>query len=227
MSSPTNVNFDDLIPQPKPDTFNIEWQGSTAVADLNSPGQQVRDVSGCYRVPQVGGVLVLTADYQVSVTDSGLLLVANSASPLTFTMPAIIPSLKTGQGVWNVSIKNIGTGALTVDPNGLNLDGSASTVSLAQGDVRLGITTDGTGYYTADTGGAVTFADEETPSGSINGSNTSFSLAHTPKSGTLKLYLDGVRLHIGSGNDYTLSGSTITTAIGPATGSSLIADYRY
>ena len=70
------------------------------------------------------------------------------------------------------------------------------------------------------------FVDSETPSGSINGSNTAFTLANTPTSGTLKLYLNGVRLVVGAGNDYTLSGASITMTTAPVSGDSLIAEYR-
>jgi hypothetical protein len=70
------------------------------------------------------------------------------------------------------------------------------------------------------------FVDDEVPSGSINGSNTAFSLASTPASGSLKLYLNGLRLKVGSGNDFTLSGSTITMTTAPLTGERITADYR-
>jgi hypothetical protein len=67
----------------------------------------------------------------------------------------------------------------------------------------------------------------EVPSGSINDVNVMFTLAHTPVAGTLALYLNGSRLQSGSGNDYTLSGVTITLASAPLTGSNILADYEY
>ena len=73
----------------------------------------------------------------------------------------------------------------------------------------------------------------EIPSGTINGSNTSFGLAHTPSTSnggnsSLRLHLDGVRLTPGAGNDYTLSGSTITMLWTPQTGDTgFIADYLF
>ena len=69
------------------------------------------------------------------------------------------------------------------------------------------------------------FVTEETPSGSINGSNTAFTLANTPTAGTLKLYLNGLRLKSGAGNDYTLSTATITMTTAPVSGDVLLADY--
>lgn len=72
-----------------------------------------------------------------------------------------------------------------------------------------------------------TFSDAETPSGTINSSNTSFSLAHTPNpAGDLQLYLNGQQL-IAGGADYTLATATITMTAAPKTGDVLIAFYRY
>jgi hypothetical protein len=82
--------------------------------------------------------------------------------------------------------------------------------------------------YAQDTSGTLSptnFVTEETPSGSINGSNVTFTLAVTPTSGTLKLYLNGVRQKSGAGNDYTLSTNTITMTTAPVSGDVLIADY--
>jgi hypothetical protein len=66
---------------------------------------------------------------------------------------------------------------------------------------------------------------EEIPSGTINGSNTSFSLANTPLAGSLLLYQNGIRLRSGAGNDYTISGATITMITAPVTGDLLLATY--
>ena len=72
-----------------------------------------------------------------------------------------------------------------------------------------------------------TFSDAETPSGTINGSNTSFTLAHTPSPAAgLQLYKNGQQL-IAGGADYTLATATITMTSAPATGDVLIAFYRY
>jgi len=75
-------------------------------------------------------------------------------------------------------------------------------------------------------GSSHTHVDGETPSGAMNGSNVTFTLAHTPSPGSsLQLFLNGLRLSAGAGNDYTLSGATITMANAPAEGGALIADY--
>lgn len=71
------------------------------------------------------------------------------------------------------------------------------------------------------------FVENETPSGTVNGANTTFTLAATPNpSDSLRFYVNGQLLEQGAGNDYTLSGATITTNTAPPTGSILIANYR-
>lgn len=68
------------------------------------------------------------------------------------------------------------------------------------------------------------FAVKETPSGTINGSNTAFTLAQTPNENeAVQLFLDG--LYLVEGVDYTLSGTSITMAVAPATAQILKAQY--
>lgn len=65
---------------------------------------------------------------------------------------------------------------------------------------------------------------QETPSGTINGSNTSFSLANTPGSNSsVQVHLDGVLLV--QGTDYTISSATISMTTAPALGQSLYVVY--
>jgi hypothetical protein len=73
--------------------------------------------------------------------------------------------------------------------------------------------------------GSTSFVYDETPSGTVDGANTSFTLANTPVSGTLQLYRDGQLLKGGSA-DYSLSGTTITMTTAPVTDSVLTAFYQ-
>lgn len=70
------------------------------------------------------------------------------------------------------------------------------------------------------------FVDKEIPTGSINGSNVTFTLANTPVSGSEHVYLNGMLQESGAGNDYTISTTTITMASAPATGEKLRVSYR-
>lgn len=64
--------------------------------------------------------------------------------------------------------------------------------------------------------------NQAAPTGTINGSNTSFTLSPTPTvSANVNCFLNGVQQQQGAGNDYTISGATITYLTAPATGSKL------
>lgn len=70
------------------------------------------------------------------------------------------------------------------------------------------------------------FVTRETPSGTINGSNTAFTLANTPVAGSEMVFLNGVLQEPGAGNDYTISGASITMLTAPLTGEKLVVTYR-
>ena len=125
--------------------------------------------------------------------------------------------------------------------NAHNADGVSSTVNVQDEGVAKGaagtVNFVGAGVTAAVAGGvatvtipgggaAVTFVDGETPSGTPNGSLTTFGLAVAPSPATsLHLYRNGVRLK--PTTDYSLAGSTITFVAAPDTGDVLLADYRY
>jgi hypothetical protein len=67
----------------------------------------------------------------------------------------------------------------------------------------------------------------EVPTGSINGSNVTFTLAAAPLSARLLLFRSGLCMKPGAGHDYTLSGATITFATAPETGENLLAFYHH
>ena len=124
------INLDDATPAAPSGFQNAKWQ-----ADGSSP----RNVSAY--VPGTGGVVVKTADYVATTADCGKLIVFNSAGPHTLTLPAASPFAQ-----WNISVQNIGTGILTISPNGLNIDGAGSSFILAQTQ-GLAISTDATNYF--------------------------------------------------------------------------------
>lgn len=67
------------------------------------------------------------------------------------------------------------------------------------------------------------FVIRETPSGTINSSNTSFTLANTPIAGTETIYLNWLEQNVTT--DYTISGSTITYVTAPVTWDVLRVSY--
>jgi hypothetical protein len=78
-------------------------------------------------------------------------------------------------------------------------------------------------------GTTINFADSETPTGTINGTNATFTLVNSPTSTSLHLYRNGQRLTAGASADYQITGNTITFNAGtkPQTGDVLLADYRF
>ena len=75
----------------------------------------------------------------------------------------------------------------------------------------------------ATTTGLGTF--NETPSGTINGSNTVFTTAGAYQAGTLRVYLNGVRAKSADYTETTPASGTFTMATAPTTGDLLRVDY--
>lgn len=78
------------------------------------------------------------------------------------------------------------------------------------------------GVLSLTTGAPVT---RVTPSGSVNGSNVTFTLPDTPISGSEEVYLNGLLQEPG-GADYSISAATITYATAPLSGDRLRVTYR-
>jgi hypothetical protein len=90
-----------------------------------------------------GGVNEQAGDYAALATDSGKLIAMNKATAVTLTLPAVPPS-----ATWWIVVENVGAGALTVDPNGPDLDGAALTLTILQ-NAGLLVYTDGIDYFTS------------------------------------------------------------------------------
>jgi hypothetical protein len=116
-----------------------------------------------------------------------------------------------------------GIGRAAVINQAGQIDGAAGTLSDC---VRV----DGSTGPCGGGGGGVMplFSDAETPSGSVNGTNTTFTLLHAPSPiDSLILFRNGLLMK--HGLDYAISGSTVTFFLGsiPQTGDVLLASYRY
>jgi hypothetical protein len=83
-------------------------------------------------------------------------------------------------------------------------------------------------YRVAGTGPTAKFVDAETPAGTVDGTNVTFTLANAPNPLlSLKLFKNGILMT--QNVDYSLSGNTIVfnTSAMPQPGDSLLAAYRY
>lgn len=215
-------------------------------ADFNSSGNIV---TNSFFFIQQGTAF---ADTGWVMTTDGAIVV--DTTPLAFVQfssaGVILPGTclsKTGNTL-NVVIGN----GLTNSSNNLTVQAADSTLSVVSGGVKLAALTSAyilvgngsnvatgvalSGDATITNAGVLTVAATvakyssfiwgETPTGAINGSNTSFTLANTPLTGTVKVYLNGMRQNAGAGNDYTISAGTITYLTAPATGDILLVDYN-
>ncbi len=106
---------------------------------------------------------------------------------------------------------------------------SGSAITFAAGSIPLSSDYVRAYYRTPGTGTATNFNDAELPSGTINGTNLTFTLAAAPSpAASLTLYKNGVLLTQGA--DYALSGATVTfanTTVAPQAGDSVTASYRH
>lgn len=127
--------------------------------------------------------------------------------------------------------------SLTINSSGIKqTPGTAGQVDITNGSGVVTPTTLSGDVSSVSGSGSVTlaagiqrtsgFVDRETPSGSVNGSNTAFTLANTPVAGSEHVYLNGLLQDPGAGNDYTISGATITYLTAPLTGDKIRVSYR-
>jgi len=194
----------------------------TAIAGLSS-AYKYRNV----RVASIADVTISSAPAtidSITLASAQRVLLKNQT---TTSQNGIYDFNGTGVALTRSSDSNVWdeiTGALVyIDEGTTNAD--TRYYSTANSGGTLGTTAITYVQDTAGAFGASNIVNEETPSGSINGSNVTFTIAYTPTSGSLKLFLNGIRLKSGSGNDYTISTATITMTSAPITNDVLIADY--
>lgn len=104
------------------------------------------------------------------------------------------------------------------------IHGGGDTVS-AGSNITIAVV-NGIKVINASAGGGTSIL--ETPTGTINGSNTSFTITQTPLANSLMLFFNGQLLK--ENTDFTLSGTTITFTVAPTNqfnNATLQAFYRY
>jgi len=98
------------------------------------------------------------------------------------------------------------------------IEGSNASLSMTQTGDQMNV------VITA-AASAINSVYSELPSDS--GDHITFTLAHTPTTGTERLFRGGARQQQGIGKDYTIAGNTITLSAALSTGEVLLADYNY
>ena len=125
--------------------------------------------------------------------------------------------------------EDTGTASGLIDAH--NLAYSHALIATALQSVAVdgsSITGDGTvGNPLVASAGGISFVDLE-PLVGADGTNPIFTLAYLPIDGSVHLWLNGILMAPGSGNDYTILGRIITMEAGmiPRTGATLLASYR-
>jgi hypothetical protein len=118
-----------------------------------------------------------------------------------------------------LGIANGGTALNTTPTNGQLLIGNGTNYTLANLTGGTGVTvTNGSGTISIAVNSALfiavaNYVVRESPTGTINGTNPTFTLAATPVAGTEHIYVNGI-LQNNGGNDYTIATNTITFVAG-------------
>jgi hypothetical protein len=175
-----------------------------------------------------------TGAVTVNMNGGGLLQTMAASSFAIFTLM----NNGTAAGTWD-TIYSSGGGAGTVtNVSVVTANGFAGTVANPTTTPAITISTGVTGLLkgngtavsaavaSTDYMAPTSFVTRETPGGLVNGANTTYTLANTPIAGTEQVYLNGILQEPGAGNDYTISGLTITYLTAPASGDRLRVSYQ-
>lgn len=176
-----------------------------------------------------------TASVTVNANGGGLIqtMAANSQTVVTAVTTGV------AAGTWDSAYSAVAGGVGTVTTVSVaTANGFAGTVATASSTPVITVSTSITGLLkgngtavsaaVAGTDYLVTtnFVDKEIPTGLINSSNTTYTLANTPVAGSEHVYLNGILQESGAGNDYTIATATITYLTAPVTGDKIRVTYR-
>lgn len=186
-----------------------------------------------------GTIVVDTTSVTFLQDQSGTQYSAGLGLTLAGTQFAVSPGNGITVGGGSVTAVGNATNLITVSASGIGITTGSSaqvivgnssgvpTWTSVSGDVTISNTGVTTVNHTSGSGFLKygDFTPNETPSGAVNGSNTTFTLAGTPANSSLKLFMNGMLLEPGADNDYTVSANTITMLFAPITGDKLRAYY--
>jgi outer membrane murein-binding lipoprotein Lpp len=240
-------------------TVVITWNGYTSGGTVSPLSTSARIYNGALSVLLVPSTTAAAGTYYQAVYNSndGTVIwsevwqVPPSTTPLTLSQ--VRQSTTQGSGSGNSASGSGGSGGssggsqyatlpisisqvtnLATDLNAINNSLSALTTQVnnlqsAVNSISSTVSALSAKVSTLTAGSSAAFADNEVPSGTIDGNNVNFTLAAAPNPQlSLKLYKNGILL--AQNIDYTLSGPAITfvnTNVTPKSGDSLLASYRH
>jgi len=172
--------------------------------------------------------ITLTGDVTGSGTGSFAATIANNA--VTYAKFQQVAGLSV---VGNTTNATASAGAITAGTDHQVLRRNGTGIGF--GAINLASTNAVTGLLpvanivTANNGvvAIANYIVRSTPGGAVNGTNDTFTLATTPVNNTEMVFVNGVLQNAGAGNDYTISGTTITFLSGaiPQTGDIIRVTY--
>jgi hypothetical protein len=175
-------------------------------------------------IPRKQAWVIIVALFAVPI-----LLAAVTQIDLTSQVKGLLPGTNGGTGVSStatypasgtIMITTTGvTASQLPNPTASTLGGVESLAPCSAGQHINTISTSGVPGCSADTGANL---NQGAPTGTINGSNVTFTLSPTPAAGSnVNCFENGIQQQQGAGNDYTISGATITYLTAPPTGTKL------
>lgn len=215
------------------DDFNSDGDATSGVTVYVSEGNT--NASSAWSLSSADPITLGTTDVVFVQVGGGTLYKAGDGLVLNGS----VFNIQNYDGTISVGGDDIGVNygnGLTEQGNGLQVvDGQAGQVYIAN-DTGVISPTALSGDVNSITGaGAVTLdanimrvnwqVTREAPSGNVDGSNAVYTLANMPITGSEMVFLNGLLQEPGEGNDYSISGGTITFADAPVTGDRVRVTY--
>ena len=216
------------------DTDPINWtQFNASVSYLAGSG--IKLIGNTFSITTDNSLIINISDLTLIVKEDPAGAISTGASGIkvnvdgsTIDISSNNIEVKAG-GITNTQVSATAAIAISKLSTGTNAqiiisNGSTNNWETVSGDATI----TNAGVVSISGGIANHLVTREAPSGSINGSNTTFTLAHTPSPvGSEMVFLNGLLQESGAGNDYTISGATITYLTAPQTGDTLYVTYWY
>lgn len=205
------VNADNIALTVDPNGTLAVTAAGVKLADLTSGQILIGNASNVATAQTVSG--------DVTITNAGVVTIADDAVTQAKLADDSVGTLQIIDA--NVTLQKLET-----------LDSAKIIIGTATGNQQVAVSGDATisetGVITVNATNVVKVADivtRETPSGAIDGTNAIFTLANTPKVGTEHVYVNGLLMDEGAGNDYTVSGQVITLSFNLVAGDKIRVSY--